>query len=66
MEASNTSKPITGGSILNAMDDLVKVGQKMGFNMEGCLKTYKKSLVLKEIQTVLDELYVSKHTRPWS
>nr|GEU64911.1 putative RNA-directed DNA polymerase, eukaryota, reverse transcriptase zinc-binding domain protein [Tanacetum cinerariifolium] len=28
----------TSGSILDAMDDIVKIGQTMGFNMDGCLK----------------------------
>ncbi|GKE87225.1 hypothetical protein Tco_1564700, partial [Tanacetum coccineum] len=27
-----------GGSILEVMEDLVEVGQTMGYNMEGCLK----------------------------
>ncbi|GJZ98645.1 RNA-directed DNA polymerase, eukaryota, reverse transcriptase zinc-binding domain protein [Tanacetum coccineum] len=29
--------PCSGGSILQVMDDLVKVGQIMGYKMEGCL-----------------------------
>ena len=28
--------PKTGGSILNCMEELVKVGKTMGYNMEGC------------------------------
>ncbi|GJY68986.1 hypothetical protein Tco_0471968 [Tanacetum coccineum] len=28
----------TGGSILQLMDELVKVGQTMGYNMEGCMR----------------------------
>ncbi|GKD49401.1 RNA-directed DNA polymerase, eukaryota [Tanacetum coccineum] len=35
-----TSVRITGGSILDVMDDLIKVGQTMGYNMDGCLKIY--------------------------
>ncbi|GJZ54948.1 RNA-directed DNA polymerase, eukaryota [Tanacetum coccineum] len=27
-----------GGSILHVMDELIKVGQTMGYNMEGCMK----------------------------
>lgn len=42
VDVPNTSMPITGGSILNVMDDLVKVGQTMGFNMEGCLKNIEE------------------------
>ncbi|GKD87353.1 RNA-directed DNA polymerase, eukaryota, partial [Tanacetum coccineum] len=33
-----TSIPTTGGSILEVIDDLVKVGHAMGYNMEGCSK----------------------------
>ncbi|GKA47967.1 hypothetical protein Tco_0740925, partial [Tanacetum coccineum] len=29
--------PRTGGSILNLMEELVKVGQTMGYNMDGCV-----------------------------
>ncbi|GJV11623.1 RNA-directed DNA polymerase, eukaryota [Tanacetum coccineum] len=29
--------PRTGGSILELMDELVKVGQTMGYNMDGCM-----------------------------
>ncbi|GJS22761.1 retrovirus-related pol polyprotein from transposon TNT 1-94 [Tanacetum coccineum] len=28
----------SGGSILDVMDELIKVGQTMGYNMEGCIK----------------------------
>ncbi|GJU19175.1 hypothetical protein Tco_1152517 [Tanacetum coccineum] len=34
--------PRTGGSILNLMDELVKVGQTMGYNMEGCMKNMEE------------------------
>nr|GEY86813.1 RNA-directed DNA polymerase, eukaryota [Tanacetum cinerariifolium] len=30
--------PRTGGSILSLMEDVVKVGQTMGYNMDGCIK----------------------------
>ncbi|GJX53043.1 RNA-directed DNA polymerase, eukaryota [Tanacetum coccineum] len=30
--------PRTGGSILSVMEEVVKVGQTMGYNMEGCVK----------------------------
>ncbi|GJZ93692.1 putative reverse transcriptase domain-containing protein [Tanacetum coccineum] len=30
--------PRTGGSILNLMEEVVKVGQTMGYNMNGCIK----------------------------
>ncbi|GKD33834.1 nucleotide-binding alpha-beta plait domain-containing protein [Tanacetum coccineum] len=31
-----------GGSILTLMDELVKVGQTMGYNMEGCMKNIEE------------------------
>ncbi|GKA23567.1 RNA-directed DNA polymerase, eukaryota [Tanacetum coccineum] len=31
-----------GGSILEVMDELVKVGQTMGYNMEGCVKNIEE------------------------
>nr|GEV50801.1 RNA-directed DNA polymerase, eukaryota, reverse transcriptase zinc-binding domain protein [Tanacetum cinerariifolium] len=34
--------PQTGGSILNLVDELVKVGQTMGYNMEGCMKNMEE------------------------
>ncbi|GKC62400.1 RNA-directed DNA polymerase, eukaryota, partial [Tanacetum coccineum] len=30
--------PRTGGSILNLMEEVMKVGQTMGYNMDGCIK----------------------------
>nr|GFD00919.1 RNA-directed DNA polymerase, eukaryota [Tanacetum cinerariifolium] len=30
--------PRTGGSILSFMEEVVKVGQTMGYNMDGCVK----------------------------
>ncbi|GKD92854.1 hypothetical protein Tco_1372691 [Tanacetum coccineum] len=38
MESSIASKFKTGGSILEVMEELITVGQTMGFNMEGCMK----------------------------
>ncbi|GJT58024.1 hypothetical protein Tco_0993078 [Tanacetum coccineum] len=34
----NSIKPNSGGSFLEFMDDLVKIGRTMGYNMDGCLK----------------------------
>ncbi|GKC60388.1 RNA-directed DNA polymerase, eukaryota, nucleotide-binding alpha-beta plait domain protein [Tanacetum coccineum] len=39
---SATHMTRTGGSLLDAMDDLVKIGQTMGFNMDGCLKNLEE------------------------
>ncbi|GJX94176.1 RNA-directed DNA polymerase, eukaryota [Tanacetum coccineum] len=41
--------PRTCGSILHLMDELVKVGQIMGYNMEGCLAQKAKKDWVKEI-----------------
>ncbi|GJZ20438.1 hypothetical protein Tco_0557028 [Tanacetum coccineum] len=35
-------KPHSGGSMLPFMEDLVKVGQAMGYNLEGCLKNIEE------------------------
>nr|GFC17666.1 RNA-directed DNA polymerase, eukaryota [Tanacetum cinerariifolium] len=32
----------TGGSILTVMDELIKVGQTMGFKMDGCMKNIEE------------------------
>ncbi|GJX73087.1 hypothetical protein Tco_0311682, partial [Tanacetum coccineum] len=34
--------PRTGGSILILMDELIKVGQTMGYNMDGCMKNIEE------------------------
>ncbi|GJT52964.1 RNA-directed DNA polymerase, eukaryota, partial [Tanacetum coccineum] len=37
--------PRTGGSILNLMKEVVKVGQTMGYNMDGCIKDIVRIVV---------------------
>ncbi|GJT62689.1 RNA-directed DNA polymerase, eukaryota [Tanacetum coccineum] len=37
----HTEIPHSGGSIIQVMDDLVKIGATMGYNMEGCIKNIK-------------------------
>ncbi|GKE70772.1 hypothetical protein Tco_1528844 [Tanacetum coccineum] len=39
---SHSNKEEEGGSILQLMDDLVKVGLTIGFNMEGCMKNMEE------------------------
>nr|GEV89716.1 RING-H2 finger protein ATL16 [Tanacetum cinerariifolium] len=39
--------PRSGGSILSLMDELVKVGQTMGYNMDGCVKNIKEIIELQ-------------------
>ncbi|GJZ39965.1 RNA-directed DNA polymerase, eukaryota, partial [Tanacetum coccineum] len=41
--------PRTGGSLLSLMDELVKVGQVMGYKMEGCLAQKAKKDWVKEL-----------------
>nr|GFA89576.1 RNA-directed DNA polymerase, eukaryota [Tanacetum cinerariifolium] len=41
--------PKTGGSILQLLDDVVKVGQVMGYKMEGCLGKKAKKEWVKEL-----------------
>ncbi|GKE36385.1 RNA-directed DNA polymerase, eukaryota, partial [Tanacetum coccineum] len=41
--------PRIGGSILNLMEELVKVGQTMGYNMDGCLAQKAEKDWVKEL-----------------
>ncbi|GJZ88370.1 RNA-directed DNA polymerase, eukaryota [Tanacetum coccineum] len=41
--------PQTGGSILQLLDDVVKVGQTMGYKMDGCLAQKAKKDWVKEL-----------------
>ncbi|GKD03664.1 hypothetical protein Tco_1178638 [Tanacetum coccineum] len=41
--------PRSRGSMLQQMDDLVKVGQTMGYNMESCLKNIEEASGLEEV-----------------
>ncbi|GJU95979.1 RNA-directed DNA polymerase, eukaryota [Tanacetum coccineum] len=43
------SKKKAGGSILEVIDDMIKVGQSMGFTMEGCLGSKAKKDWIKEL-----------------
>nr|GEV72269.1 RNA-directed DNA polymerase, eukaryota [Tanacetum cinerariifolium] len=40
---------ISGGSILDVMDDLVKIGHTMGYNMDGCLGHKAKKRWINEL-----------------
>ncbi|GKF46779.1 hypothetical protein Tco_0136581 [Tanacetum coccineum] len=42
MENSLSKRRSEGGSILEVIDDMIKVGQSMGFNMEGCMNDMEK------------------------
>nr|GEY51908.1 RNA-directed DNA polymerase, eukaryota, reverse transcriptase zinc-binding domain protein [Tanacetum cinerariifolium] len=52
-----STAPRTGGSILHLIDDLVKVGQTMGFDMSGCIKNMEEII---ESQGVNDETKMEK------
>ncbi|GJT80640.1 RNA-directed DNA polymerase, eukaryota [Tanacetum coccineum] len=42
MENSLSKRRSEGGSILEVIDDMIKVGQSMGFTMEGCMNDMEK------------------------
>ncbi|GJR60307.1 nucleotide-binding alpha-beta plait domain-containing protein [Tanacetum coccineum] len=44
--------PRTGGFILHLMDELVKVGQIMGYNMEGCTKNMEEIIQSQGVNDV--------------
>nr|GEW87177.1 UvrD-like helicase, ATP-binding domain, P-loop containing nucleoside triphosphate hydrolase [Tanacetum cinerariifolium] len=44
--------PYFGGSILLVMDELVKVGQTMGYNMKGCMKNIEEIIESQEVNVV--------------
>ncbi|GJW69782.1 hypothetical protein Tco_0126699 [Tanacetum coccineum] len=43
------AQEVQGGSILKVIDDMIKVGQSMGFTMEGCLGSNAKKDWIKEL-----------------
>nr|GFC91383.1 nucleotide-binding alpha-beta plait domain-containing protein [Tanacetum cinerariifolium] len=55
--------PRTGGSILRFMEEVVKVGQTMGYNMDGCVKDITNP---KESLGFIDEFFIFEcsRTRP--
>ncbi|GJU37673.1 nucleotide-binding alpha-beta plait domain-containing protein [Tanacetum coccineum] len=38
----------TGGSLLTVMEELIKVGKTMGYNMEGCMKNIEEIMLLRK------------------
>ncbi|GKA92390.1 hypothetical protein Tco_0814315 [Tanacetum coccineum] len=44
--------PRTGGSILNLMDELVKVGQVMGYKMDGCMSNMTEIIESQRVKEV--------------
>nr|GEY86804.1 RNA-directed DNA polymerase, eukaryota [Tanacetum cinerariifolium] len=49
MSSTGSFQLKTGGSILDLMDELVNVGQTMGYNMEGCLGNKAKRRWVNEL-----------------
>ncbi|GKC32553.1 hypothetical protein Tco_1039847 [Tanacetum coccineum] len=45
--------PRTGGSLLTVMEELIKVGQTMGYNMEGCTKNIEEIIESQGVDGVL-------------
>nr|GEV18268.1 RNA-directed DNA polymerase, eukaryota [Tanacetum cinerariifolium] len=45
--------PRTGGSILSLMDELVKVGQVMGYKMDGCMSNMTKIIESQGVKEML-------------
>ncbi|GKA50751.1 hypothetical protein Tco_0743824 [Tanacetum coccineum] len=56
----STSMLVSRGSILEVMDDLVKVGQTMGYNMGGCLQNITKIIGAQGESLCLDK-HLSDH-----
>nr|GEW67382.1 RNA-directed DNA polymerase, eukaryota, reverse transcriptase zinc-binding domain protein [Tanacetum cinerariifolium] len=52
------SKTKTGGSVLEILDGIIKVGHAMGFNMEGCINDMKS--IIGGILCVWDPCYFHK------
>ncbi|GJX45729.1 nucleotide-binding alpha-beta plait domain-containing protein [Tanacetum coccineum] len=44
--------PKSGGSILQLLDDLVKVGETMGYDMKGCMKNMEEIIELQGVNDV--------------
>nr|GEU35437.1 hypothetical protein [Tanacetum cinerariifolium] len=50
--------PSLGGSMLQLMDDLVNVGQTMGYNIEGCMKNMEEIIESQGANTVIRGVWV--------
>ncbi|GJU32554.1 hypothetical protein Tco_1176143, partial [Tanacetum coccineum] len=49
----------SGGSILEVMENLVEVGQTMGYNMEGCLGQSAKKRWIQELNMTTSDSFVA-------
>ncbi|GKC17980.1 hypothetical protein Tco_1014762 [Tanacetum coccineum] len=60
IDKRSTSMLVSRGSILEVMDDLVKVGQAMGYNMGGCLQNITEIIGAQGESLCLDK-HLSDH-----
>ncbi|GJX65365.1 RNA-directed DNA polymerase, eukaryota [Tanacetum coccineum] len=56
-----TTGPPTGGSILKVLDELIKVGQTMGYKMDGCANNIEEIIKIRGILCVWDSKTFRKH-----
>nr|GEU30160.1 RNA-directed DNA polymerase, eukaryota [Tanacetum cinerariifolium] len=54
-----------GGSILEVLDDMIRVGKSMGYAMEGCMRTLNTSLGHKESTSFPNEYSLIKYSSSW-
>ncbi|GJS41523.1 RNA-directed DNA polymerase, eukaryota [Tanacetum coccineum] len=57
---STSSRPEAhkGGSILGLLDDLIRIGQSMGYEMEGCIKDIGNIIEAQGDETKLDQFHM--------
>nr|GEY89621.1 hypothetical protein [Tanacetum cinerariifolium] len=55
-----------GGSILEVLDDMIRVGQSMGYAMEGCMKDIEHIIRTQESTPFPNEYSLIKYSRSWS
>lgn len=46
----NVGTPKTGGSMLQLMEDLIKIGQTMGYKMDGCINNISEIVNIQGAQ----------------
>ena len=51
-ELKKAKIPRNGGSLLTVMEELIKAGQTMGYNMKGCMKNIEEIIELQGVEDV--------------
>ena len=51
-ELKKAKIPRNGRSLLTVMEELIKVGQTMGYNMKGCMKNIEEIIELQGVEDV--------------